>query len=192
MNEALASYESMAVMGDDTSPRNQSDEKLFVTFSREAMKNDFKSAEAGRPIFDEVDLVRIMVPGNRLSSMLYKATEEHKWRFPKQWAKYQQGLSQAQEGTPLEMWPQMTVGQVAELKAVNIHSVEQLAAMPDNLAQQFMGNFQLRQKAQTFLDAAKGEAVTTKLQAELAKRDNEIEVLKRQMAEVLEAKSKKG
>jgi hypothetical protein len=88
-------------------------------------------------------------------------------------------------GTPLEQWPQMTVGMVASLKAMNVHTVEQLAEMSDQYAQQIMGNHDLRRKAKLFLDAAAGEAVNNKLQSELDKRDIEINQLKEQMAQLL-------
>ena len=36
----------------------------LVEFYRDAIQNNFKSAEAGRPIFDEKDFVRIQTPGD--------------------------------------------------------------------------------------------------------------------------------
>ena len=44
-----------------------------------------------------------------------------------------------------------------------------------------MGSHDLRRKAQSFLDAAKGEADNNKITAELQKRDDEIALLKNQM-----------
>lgn len=181
--DVLASYESAAVMGNDS--RNAADNRLFVEFFRKAVPNPFKSNEAGRPVFDEVDFVRISVPGDRNSNYESKVTDEHKQRFAARWERYQAGLSQAVSGTPLEQWPQMSVGTVATLKAMNVHTVEQLAEMPDQFAQQIMGNHDLRKKAKLFLEAAAGEAVNNKLQSELEKRDSEIETLKAQMAQLL-------
>jgi hypothetical protein len=85
----------------------------------------------------------------------------------------------------LEVWPQMTVSMVADLKALKIHTVEQLADMSDSAAQQIMGNFSLRQKAKAFLDLAKQDADNTKLADELKSRDDEINLLKSQMQELL-------
>ena len=48
-----------------------------------------------------------------------------------------------------------------------------------------MGSYDLRRKAQLFLDAAKGEADNNKIAAELQKRDDEIALLKNQMAQLL-------
>lgn len=176
----------------DTDGRYDADNRLYVEFYVDAVRNAVKSAEAGRPIFDEVAFVKIQAPGDRLSSVVQKVNDLHKQRFPKQWAQFQNGQTQAVSGTPLEMWPQMTVGMVASLKAMNISTVEQLAELSDSNAAQIMGNHELRRKAKNFLDAAAGEAVNTKLEALLEKRDNEIELLKAQMAELMASAAKKG
>lgn len=186
--EALQTYDQAAVMEDQ--PRFALDKKLFVQFYQRAVMNNFKSSQEGRPIFDEVDFVRIIVPGDKNTVIDTKATPEYIGRFRDKYDQFKKGQEQAQSGTPLEVWPQMTVGQVAELKAMHVTTVEQLADMPDQLAQRIMGSHALRAKAKQFLEAAAGDAANTKLQAELEKRDNEIEVLKAQMQQILNSKSK--
>lgn len=169
----------------DTDGRYDADNRLYVEFYVEAVRNAHKSAEEGRPIFDEVNFIKIQSPGDRLSSLVQKVNDLHKQRFPKQWAQFQNGQKQAVSGTPLEMWPQMTVGMVASLKAINITTVEQLADLSDSNSAGIMGNHELRRKAKNFLDAAAGEAVNTRLESELEKRDHEIELLKSQMAQLI-------
>lgn len=181
--DQLATYDQAAVMED--MPRHAMDKRLYTNFYVRPVMNNFKSAEAGRPIFDEVDYVRIIIPGDKNNVVDTKVTEEHKARFEKQFERFKKNQEQAVSGTPLEVWPQMTVGQVAELKAMNIHTVEQLAEVPDNLAQKIMDSHALRAKAKLFLEAAAGEAVTTKMSAELEKRDVELAALKEQLAQVL-------
>lgn len=185
MNESLASYDQAAVM--DVQARHAMDKKLYVQFYTRAVMNNFKSAQEGRPIFDELDFVRIIIPGDRNNVVDTEVTPEHKMRFEAQYERFKKNQDQASSGTPLEAWPQMTVGTVAELKAQGIHTVEQLADLPDNLAQKFMGSHALRAKAKTFLEAAAGQAANTKLEQELASRDNEIEVLKRQVQQLMAA-----
>lgn len=46
-------------------PRNKMDIRLFKQFYKRAVLNRVRSAEAGRPIFDEVDYIRIIVPGSK-------------------------------------------------------------------------------------------------------------------------------
>lgn len=190
--DMLQTYDQAAVMEDQ--PRFALDKKLFVQFYLRAVLNNFKSAQEGRPIFDEVDYVRIIVPGDKNTVIDTKATPEYTTRFASRFELYKKNQSQAVTGTPLEVWPQMTVGQVAELKAMHIHTVEQLAELPDNLAQRIMGSHDLRRRAVAFLDLAAGDAANSKLSAELDKRDNEIELLKAQMAQMqqlIQAKGKK-
>ena len=161
------------------------DSKLYVTFYVRPIKNAFRSEQEGRPIFEEREYIKIIVPGDSKTTVDCPVTEEFRGRFEKQYEKFKKGLEQAVEGTPLEMWPQMTVGLCAELKAMNVITVEQLAALDDSKAQRIMGSYDLRRKAQLFLDAAKGEADNNKIAAELQKRDDEIALLKNQMAQLL-------
>lgn len=173
----------------DTDGRYDADNRLYVEFYVDAVHNPYKSAQEGRPIYDEVNFVKIQSPGDRLSSVVQKVNDLHKQRFPKQWAQFRNGQKQAVSGTPLEMWPQMTIGMVASLKAMNITTVEQLAELSDTNASHIMGNHELRRKAKNFLEAAAGEAVNTKLEAELGKRDEEIALLKSQMEQLLAAQT---
>ena len=56
----------------------EADKKLLVAFYKGLEKNEFKSIEAGRPIFDEMDLIKIITPGSR-DSFVGLATEEYCW-----------------------------------------------------------------------------------------------------------------
>jgi hypothetical protein len=187
-NSALPDYDDVAVMPQENgfdNPRWAFDKTMSVTFYTKAVQSKMKSKEAGRPIFDEKEFVRIIAPGNHKSVFDDLVTPEHRVRFKERYDRFKKGLSQATSGTPLEMWPQMSVSMVAELKAMEIHTVEQLAALPDANAQKIMGYHELRRRAQTFLDAAAGEATNNKMQEELEKRDSEIAALKAQMEQIL-------
>lgn len=167
----------------ENDPRHKMDERLFVQFYKRAVMNQFKSAQEGRPIFDEVDYVRVIVPGSK-DVLDVEAEVLYQRRFPRQWERYVKNQEQTLSGTPLEVWPQMTVGIVAELKAMNIHTVEQLATMADATASKFQGGQMFKQRAQAFLEAAAGDAANSKLAAELEARDNQIDILKQQMKEL--------
>ena len=168
------------------------DSKLYVTFHVLPIFNAFKSAEAGRPIYEDEEYIRIIVPGDSKTTVDCPADATFKARFPKQYEHFKKGLEQSVTGTPLEMWPQMTVSMVAEFKAVNIRTVEQLAELSDSNAQKFMGSNMWRQKAHAFLEAAAGEAENNKMAAELEKRDVEIQALKTQMEQLLKIKAPKA
>ena len=109
-------------MNFEDSQQSEADKRLLVLFYRAPIKNEFKSTEAGRPIFDEIDLVKIITPGSR-DSFVGDATEEYQMRFPGQWARYKVGKDQASNSTPLNMLPWMSMGQIAEFNAVGCQKI---------------------------------------------------------------------
>jgi len=149
------------------------DHKLYVVFYMRAVQSGGKSEQQGRPIFDDIPHVRIHVPGDKNSVIDVPVEEIHKRRFEKQWDKFQKGMEQSPEGTPVEQWPILTVGQVQELKYMNLFTVEQVADMSDLAAQRFLGGNELKRKATVFLAMAKDTAVAQRLataNAELEER----------------------
>lgn len=186
----LDTYDQAAVMADQ--PRYAMDSKLYVKFYTRPVMHGFKSNEAGRPIYEDKEYIQILVPGDSKTTVDCPVTAEFRARFPNQYAKFKANESQSVTGTPLEMWPQVTRAMVAELKAQNITTVEQLAEMADTTAQNIMGNHDLRRRAKNFIEASKGEAVNNKLTEELNKRDDEINLLKTQMAQLVAAMQSKG
>ena len=155
--------------------QSEADKKLFVLFYSEPIKNETKSTEAGRPIFDDVDHIKILSPGSR-DTFVCEAFPEYQTRFPDKWRQYKAMQEQQVSGTRLSEIPWLTKGQVLELAAVNCVTAEQLVGMPDNLSQKFMGHHQMKARVQAFLDAAAGAAPALKLQAELDKRDEQLSI----------------
>jgi hypothetical protein len=184
--EGLNGYGESAVMDDSPGARFAGDEKLRVTFYMKAVKNNFKSDQEGRPIFDEKPYVRILIPGDRNSNLDQPVKKIHMHRFADRWKRFEENSKQSESGTPLEAWPQMTVGRVAELKYLNISTVEHLAELSDTHGQQIPDFNDLKRRALAFLEAAKGEAVNSKIASELKKRDGEIASLKQQIEQLIE------
>jgi len=164
----------------------EDDKRLFVQFFLEPKQDMIASEREGRPIYREIPCIRIMTPGSR-DVMVQKVTESYKRRFPKQWERFEKLQEQVVDGTPLEQVPWLSVGIIAELKAVNCHTLEALAGMSDNAMSKMMGMMGFRQKAQNFLAAAKETAPFTQMQAQIEARDNEIALLKQQNKEMMEA-----
>ena len=176
---------------DGTETRRQAkfagDDKLFVRFYPRAVMNKVKSAEEGRPIFDQKDYITIMVPGDKNSVIDTQVDEGHMRRFASRYENYKKQNETVEVGTPLEIVPWLTVNLVAELKAMGIHTVENLAELSDGHAQKFAGFSHLRERAMSFLDAAAGEASNTKLAKELEDRDARIASLEEQMKQMMDA-----
>ena len=170
--EADYGMTDMAMRGQQA--RYAADDKLMVSFSIIAMKNDEKSAKEGRPIHDDVEHIRIMVPGNKDSIVIRPVTDMDKARFAKQYENWKAKGDVPLEGTILEMWPWISKGQIEDMRFFNIRTVEQLAEIADVHAQKFMGINKLRKQARVWLAEAKKGAEASKIAQELEDRDNRI------------------
>jgi hypothetical protein len=166
------------------------DSRLYVEFTMEAIHQTAKSEEEGRPIFKDVPHVRIHFPGDRTKQIFRPVKFEDDMqgpadprRFPKQWAAFEAQQEQVQDGTPIEQWGPLTKSQAMEFKAMHIHTVEQLAGIADNNLS-WLGARELRDKAAAWLAQAESGKHAMHLQAELDKRDADIEQLKRQVKEL--------
>ena len=166
--------------------RYAGDDKLFVKFHTVAIPDVEKSAEEGRPIYKETVQIQIMQPGNKDSIIDRPITEEDKRRFYRRYNAWVENEKVLIEGTMLEAVARdpllmISVAQMEELKYFGIYTVEQLASVSDSNAQKFMGINELKKRARTYLEASEKKSATTRLHAELEKRDNEIASLKEAM-----------
>jgi hypothetical protein len=137
-------------------------------FAVHPIQNDAKSKEAGRPIFDNVEICTLLVAGDPYNQVSHPADSEYiQNRFPEQYKKWKQNKQERTiDGTPLRAWPLLSAANVAEFEALNIYNVEGLAAIPETTIGKIMGLREWRAKAQAWLAAAKDSAVVTKLAAE--------------------------
>lgn len=165
------------------------DSKLYVEFYRKPVLQPGKSREAGRAVYEEVDYVRIHVPGDKASVIERPVSEHDAQRFADRYAKWKAGQAEAVTGTPLSALPGMTPSKVEEYKFFKLVTVEQLAEANDNLGGKFMSFQQDKQRAKAFLEVAKNNAPIEKMNEELAKRDAELEEL-RNMVTALQANAK--
>ena len=160
------------------------DARLAVQFYKKSVKQQQASDEAGRPIFKEFDFVRIMIPGDNLTEIDTYAQESHKQRFPRQWAHYQNQVTNHEDiiGTPLDQWPQVTRSQADELRGLKFHTVESIADCSDQQLQRIgmvagMSPHNFREKAKAFLNLATNSA-------EEAQREAELQALKEENAKI--------
>lgn len=173
------------------------DARVVPIFKTHSRKNEAKSQKAGRPIFDDIEVVEVRMAGNRQHVGVFPAhafcrtvtlpdgnTEEQTYamRWPEPYRRFKQNRQQVQEGTPLEELPFLTQGKRLELKALQVHTAEALAALDGNeLKNLGMGGRDLKNQAQSYIDNAKGSALVTK-------QAKEIEELKARLADVEKAK----
>jgi hypothetical protein len=161
------------------------DEKLYVVFYPRTVIDGVASKEHGRPIYHEVDFIRIHVPGDRFTTIDKKVTDVERGRFPMQWSRYSATKQNSMpDGMPLAEWPAITRSQAEELRHFNVHTVEQLSTLADQFGQRFAGFFDLRRKAQAYLAQAKDDAFAAKvavendeLKARIAQQEATLKVL---------------
>lgn len=161
-----------------------------IVYFYDVPKQDGKaSKDAGRPIFRNKTFIHISTPGDANVVIERPLRERDVEDFPREWHRYQQKQAQVVEGTPLEEWPKMNRLQVAELKALNIHTVEQLASLSEANSTKLMGFHELKKNAMAFLQVAKEGADLEKrtaenaeLKARLAEKDEQIGALEGKMA----------
>jgi hypothetical protein len=166
-----------------------------IEFFQNAEKNNFKTSQAGRDVFEDFDYIRIYIPGGK-DIVERRVTDEDKFEYPKHWAQYEAKREQIGEGTPLEQWTALAPSQVAEWKSFKVFTVDQLAALSDANCSAFgAGATAMRKKAQAFLELASGSsAPLEKLTAENESLQNQLACLQEQFAELkaaFEAKGKK-
>jgi hypothetical protein len=146
--------------------------------------NPALSDKEGRPIYEDKEMVEVRLPGDKNFTWVGEVAEEHRLRWPAHYAAYKRNEQRATTGTPLEHWPPMTASRVAELKALNIFSVEELASVTDgDLPRLGMGGRALREQAKAYIDTAKEGAAASKLASENAELKSRIERLEALMTQ---------
>lgn len=173
------------------------DSALAVRFHRRPVHQPFKSKEEGRPVFMDVDFIEIYTPGGgNLNIVDTPVREDHKRRFPVQWAAFQNAHAgdQREIGTPLSAWPMITASIAEELKAQKFFTVEQVANASDLQISSIgmsggMAPSALRARAQAYLAAAAGTAPSEAQAQELAETKAQLAALQKQMSDFMALQS---
>src|ERR1700678_3614631 len=110
--------------GTYTRPKGGAPSSSFPRFHMEAIEDPIASAAAGRPIYREEERVEIIMPGNP-NAPVFRVTDDHRAEWPDYYERFRKGLDFAVSGTPLEQWPVLGRKHVLELKAMDLHTVEQ-------------------------------------------------------------------
>lgn len=172
---------------------DKDDHLVIPVFKIHTTKNDAKSREAGRPIFDDMEIVEVRFAGDRNKVSVFPALEicgeaidedgntrkityAERWR--KQYERFKAKAHQIADGTPVDELPFLTQAKRAELKALSIYTAEALAALDGqplkNIGQ---GGRDLKNQAQAYLDNAAGSANVVAM----ATKINELEQLVKEL-----------
>lgn len=166
--------------------RFQHDNKLHVRFYTRPMLHRAESREAGRPIYVEMEMIEIMVPGDKHSIIRRRIRELDTRRFARQYAAFKAGKTDQQAGTPLTMLPFISAAKAEEYKFFHISTAEQLAATADgsSAANAVMGFQGDKQKANAYLQMAAGNAPILQMQEQLEEKNNQINAMQEQMSQM--------
>ena len=162
------------------------DERLPIQFYMGTLQDDNRTAAEGRPIYLDVECIRIFNSKDNIVDRPVRDTDKQRW--PKQYAAWKaSGASEpGMMGTRLEHWPAVTRAQAEELKYFKVFTVEQLSELPDSTGQRIMGFAKLKNLAKLYLEAARGEAPLIKMQQELELRDGAITELTNEVKRLTE------
>ena len=167
----------------DASFTNQSTSRNYVKFYPKWVRNNFKSEQEGKEVGDYRDFVLIICPGQPKSEVHREVRERDRQDYAQEWAAYKAGKEQRLSGTPVELLPGLEASRADSLKTLYIHTIEQLAELSQPAMQRVgMGAVELVQKAKAYLSKNSTEVVA--LKTELAKRDETIAEMQRQLAEL--------
>lgn len=150
--------------------------------------NEAQSKKQNRPVFDEMEVCELRFAANKQTVAAFpahdldpEATRErgepvtYAMRYNKQYQDFKNKTTQSVAGTPLEELTFLTQGKRMELKALNIHTAEALAALDGRpLKQLGPGGRELKNKAQAYLDQAAGSADVVALASRIAELEQQL------------------
>lgn len=169
--------------------------KLAVFFHTESKRDNYQSTLQNRPVFVEETRITKLVPGDTtlVVTREIRTTEQEDDRvnYPVEWQRFLQKKEAVAPGTPIDLWPELKGNQVAELKALHITTIDQLAGLSDGQGQKIMGFNDLRKKARAFLSAASEASMLTQIRGEMekamAEKDTQISELTAMVKKLLES-----
>ena len=164
-------------------PTKDPDAAAVALFKNLAQKSEAKSLAAGRPVYDDMEVVEIRFPGSRNVSV-FPATSFSHWaedfqtgeqtpvtyaeRFSRQYQQFKAQSAQTKSGTPLAHVPFLTEARRAELRALNIYTLEALAHVDgQELKNLGHGGRDLKNKALEYIAESKAGAPNLAMAAEL-------------------------
>lgn len=172
------------------------DRGIYVEFDTMPEYQEYLSKQEGRPIHKDIEIIRVFMPGRNQPAIRKVITEStptqpsDPQRFPHQYEAFKNKTKVVLEGTAIEEWTPLTKSEALNMKALNIHTVEMLANVPDTAIESLgLGGRSVRDKARAFIAKSVDNSAFTKLQAENETLKADLQMLKKQVEDL--GKSKK-
>jgi hypothetical protein len=174
------------------------DDKALVRFYMKPVKGPVDPT-TGLATWTEKEYYETVVPGSR-DTINQPVTVITKQKYPMQYAKWKSNTSsEGVTGTFISETTWISRSQAEELAYFGVKTLEQLAAAPDTLCQKQVGMYELRRKAQSFIEQREKDApilaIHAKfdaLKAEAEVKDQTIADLQKRLAALEAAGEKKG
>jgi hypothetical protein len=162
-------------------PRSSS---LNIRFEKTLRINPAKTAEAGHPVHDEVDIAFLNVPGSR-DEVPAKIDDKFLAQHGAAYERWKATQEQPLDGLALEMWPPIPKNLVEDWKYFKVRTVQQLATLDDSKIQALgMGAREWQKKAKVWLEQAADHAASQRLVSENEQLRLEVNSLKAQVADL--------
>lgn len=160
------------------------DAALVPLFKNIEQKDERRSREEGRPIHYDMEVCEIRIPGSRLMMGVYPATAFARWvidphtgeqvkqsyaeRFSQQYRQFKERSLQTKAGTSLDYIPFLTEARRAEMRGLNIYTVEALAVVDgQELKNLGPGGRDLKNQAEEYIASSKTNVPNIMQQQEL-------------------------
>jgi hypothetical protein len=174
-----------SMLSDGSVQTGPGDAQMHVIFYKRAVHNARLSGQEGRPIYEDVDFVKIQNPGERLNIVEREVNALDKRRWPQHWNAYSAGKDQVAIGTPMGLLFPRHPAQIAMLQALGIMTVEQLAnASATAIDAIGMHGQDYVNYAQKYIKGAGGGAAFHQMQMELEEQKRQNDRLRKQMEDM--------
>lgn len=114
-------------------PSRAGDARLNVEFYLHPCRNEYKSEQEGRSVFEDVEYVRIQVPGQRLTVIERPVRDEDKLRFAERYKRWKHGSKNEGAGTPLSEVTWLMPSTKEEYAFFKVVTIESLAECADTI-----------------------------------------------------------
>jgi hypothetical protein len=165
---------------------------IYARFYLVPKKNEAKSAEEGRPVFEDREYIELIAAGNSTNIIRKPASDRERQQFRREYSLFKEGDVEQITGTRLTEVPWITRSQVEELMYRKVRTLEALADISDTECN-VPGMLDLRRKAQAWLQKASEAAPFTAMQAEMEDLRKQLAALQAQQgAQVNEKAAPEG
>lgn len=181
----------------------QSGKPAYIEFSTVAKELKKRSEEEGRYVAIDVDMVTVRQIGgtdscvfqvdswmkqNRIDVKGGRLPEQHAAYYEKAYARWKAGQELPVEGTPIKTWPVLAPSQVKLLVDIGIRTVEELAAINDEVKMRIgMGAGTLKTKAMAWLAQSKDKGAITMQMSSLQQENDTLKLNLAALSEQVEA-----